>query len=141
MPTPLILPLQNQGCSRWSNTGNLGPFANGYWGHSAYIMSPEENLLVTAHYLEALKKQATAAKMMAILGGKNPHPQSTVVGGVTCGGELSADRLNSFRAYLEETRKFVDTVYIPDLKAVAAKYPDWAPSAASPISWPAASFP
>jgi [NiFe] hydrogenase large subunit len=107
-------------------TGNLGPFANGYWGHSAYIMSPEENLLVTAHYLEALKKQATAAKMMAILGGKNPHPQSTVVGGVTCGGELSADRLNSFRAYLEETRKFVDTVYIPDLKAVAAKYPDWA---------------
>jgi Ni,Fe-hydrogenase I large subunit len=91
-----------------------------------YIMSPEENLLVTAHYLEALKKQATAAKMMAILGGKNPHPQSTVVGGVTCGGELSADRLNSFRAYLEETRKFVDTVYIPDLKAVAAKYPDWA---------------
>jgi Ni,Fe-hydrogenase I large subunit len=88
-------------------------------------MSPEENLLVTAHYLEALKKQATAAKMMAILGGKNPHPQSTVVGGVTCGGELSADRLNSFRAYLEETRKFVDTVYIPDLKAVAAKYPEW----------------
>jgi [NiFe] hydrogenase large subunit len=79
--------------------------------------------------------------MMAILGGKNPHPQSTVVGGVTCGGELSADRLNSFRAYLEETRKFVDTVYIPDLKAVAAKYPDWPPSAASPISWPAANFP
>jgi [NiFe] hydrogenase large subunit len=107
------------------NTGNLGPFANGYWGHSAYVMSPEENLLVTAHYLEALRKQATAAKMMAILGGKNPHPQSTVVGGVTCGGELSADRLNSFRAYLEETRKFVNTVYIPDLKAVAAKYPEW----------------
>ncbi len=106
-------------------TGNLGPFANGYWGHSAYVMSPEENLLVTAHYLEALKKQATAAKMMAILGGKNPHPQSTVVGGVTCGGELSADRLNRFRAYLEETRKFVNTVYIPDLKAVAAKYPEW----------------
>ena len=106
-------------------TGNLGPFANGYWGHSAYVMTPEENLLVTAHYLEALKKQATAAKMMAILGGKNPHPQSTVVGGVTCGGELSADRLNSFRADLEETRKFVNTVYIPDLKAVAAKYPEW----------------
>jgi [NiFe] hydrogenase large subunit len=106
-------------------TGNLGPFANGYWGHSAYVMSPEENLLVTAHYLEALKKQATAAKMMAILGGKNPHPQSTVVGGVTCGGELSADRLNAFRAYLEETNNFVNTVYIPDLKAVAARYPGW----------------
>ncbi|WP_410288734.1 nickel-dependent hydrogenase large subunit [Desulfosarcina sp.] len=108
------------------NTGNLGPFANGYWGHSAYVMNPEENLLVTAHYLEALKKQVVAAKMMAILGGKNPHPQSTVVGGVTCGGELSVDRLNRFRAYLEETRKFVNTVYIPDLKVVASKYADWA---------------
>ena len=108
------------------NTGNLGPFANAYWGHSAYALNPEENLMVTAHYLEALKKQATAAKMMAILGGKNPHPQSTVVGGVTCGGELSADRLNAFRAYLEETRKFVNTVYIPDLTVVAKKYPSWA---------------
>ena len=76
---------------------------------------------------------------MAILGGKNPHPQSTVVGGVTCGGELSADRLKSFRTYLEETRKFVNTVYIPDLKAVAAKYPEWTTSGDSPISWPAAS--
>ena len=108
------------------NSGKLGPFANGYWGHSAYHLSPEENLLVTAHYLEALKKQVVAAKMMAILGGKNPHPQSTVVGGVTCGGELSADRLNSFRAYLEETRHFVNSVYLPDLKVVAARYPAWA---------------
>lgn len=107
------------------DTGNLGPFANAYWGHSAYVLSPEENLLVTAHYLAALKKQATAAKMMAVLGGKNPHPQSTVVGGVTCGGELSSDRLNSFRAYLEETRHFVNTVYLPDLTVIAARYPGW----------------
>ncbi|MGA6925930.1 MAG: nickel-dependent hydrogenase large subunit [Desulfosarcina sp.] len=107
------------------NTGKLGPFANGYWGHSAYAMSPEENLLVTAHYLEALKKQVVAARMMAILGGKNPHPQSTVVGGVTCGGELSAERLSTFRGHLEATRKFVNTVYVPDLVAVAAKYPAW----------------
>lgn len=106
-------------------TGNLGPFANAYWGHSAYVLSPEENLLVTAHYLEALTKQATAAKMMAILGGKNPHPQSTVVGGVTCGGELSADRLQRFRDYLEETRHFVNTVYLPDLKVLASRYADW----------------
>ncbi len=107
------------------DTGNLGPFANAYWGHSAYVLSPEENLLVTAHYLAALKKQAAAAKMMAVLGGKNPHPQSTVVGGVTCGGELSSERLNRFRAYLEETRHFVNTVYLPDLTAIAARYPDW----------------
>ena len=107
------------------DTGNLGPFANAYWGHSAYVLSPEENLLVTAHYLAALKKQSIAAKMMAVLGGKNPHPQSTVVGGVTCGGELSSERLNSFRAYLEETRHFVNSVYLPDLSVIAARYPGW----------------
>ena len=107
------------------NTGNLGPFANGYWGHLAYRLSPEENLILTAHYLKALEKQVVAARMMAILGGKNPHPQSTVVGGVTCGGELSAARLNDFRTYLEEVLRFVDTAYIPDLKLVASRYPEW----------------
>lgn len=107
------------------DTGNLGPFANAYWGHSAYALSPEENLLVTAHYLEALKKQVVAARMMAILGGKNPHPQSTIVGGVTCGGELTAERLNTFRQHMDETRHFIRTAYIPDLKLVAARYPQW----------------
>ncbi len=108
------------------DTGNLGPFANAYWGHAAYQLSPEENLIVAAHYLVALNKQVTAAKMMAILGGKNPHPQSTVVGGVTCGGELSAERLTLFRAYLEEIRHVIRTIYLPDLKLVAGRYPQWA---------------
>lgn len=107
------------------NTGNLGPFANAYWGHSAYAMSPEENLLLVSHYLEALKKQLTAARMMAIFGGKNPHPQSTVVGGVTCGGELSTTRLNDFRTLLAEMRHFIDTAYLPDLRLVASRYPEW----------------
>lgn len=107
------------------NTGNLGPFANAYWGHSAYHLSPEENLLVSAHYLVSLQKQVSAAKMMAILGGKNPHPQSTVVGGVTCGGELSTERLTQFRAYLEEIREVIRTIYMPDLKLVASRYSQW----------------
>jgi [NiFe] hydrogenase large subunit len=107
------------------DTGNLGPFANGYWGHLAYRLNPEENLILAAHYLKALEKQVVAARMMAILGGKNPHPQSTVVGGVTCGGELSTARLNGFRTYLGEVLRFVDTAYIPDLKLVASRYPQW----------------
>lgn len=106
-------------------TGNLGPFANAYWGHSAYGLTSEENLLVTAHYLEALKMQVSAAKMMAVLGGKNPHPQSTIVGGVTCGGELTGGRLDDFRTYLEKVRVFIDAAYIPDLKVVAGRYPKW----------------
>ncbi len=106
------------------DTGNLGPFANAYWGHASYALNPQENLLLAAHYLAALQKQVSAAKMMAILGGKNPHPQSTIVGGVTCGGELSPARLDDFRNYLEETLHFINTVYLPDLKLVATRYKD-----------------
>jgi [NiFe] hydrogenase large subunit len=106
-------------------TGNLGPFANACWGHPAYKLSPEENLILVAHYLKALEKQVVASRMMAILGGKNPHPQSTVVGGVTCGGELTAARLDHFRSCLDEILRFVDTAYIPDLMLVAKKYPAW----------------
>lgn len=107
------------------DTGNLGPFANAYWGHSAYRLSAEENLILVAHYLKALEKQLVAARMMAVLGGKNPHPQSTVVGGVTCGGELTAARLDHFRVCLDEVLRFVDTAYIPDLMLVARRYPEW----------------
>ncbi|MEH0021498.1 MAG: nickel-dependent hydrogenase large subunit [Desulfobacter sp.] len=107
------------------DTGNLGPFANAYWGHTDYNLTPEENLLVSAHYLSGLEVQIIAARMMAILGGKNPHPQSTIVGGVTCGGELAPDRLATFRNYLAQTRRFIQTVYLPDLKVVASRYPAW----------------
>jgi len=109
-----------------ADTGNLGIFANGYWGHSAYKLSPEENLLLVGHYLEALKVQVTVARMMAILGGKNPHPQSTVVGGVTCGGELAAGRLAQFSTYLNDVRDFVTTIYLPGVKLVATRYPEYA---------------
>ena len=54
--------------------GQLGPFANGYWGHSAYKLPPEANLMAVAHYLEALEWQKEIIKIHAILGSKNPHP-------------------------------------------------------------------
>ena len=50
--------------------GQLGPFANGYWGHPAYRLPPEANLLAVAHYLEALEWQRRFIKIHAILGGK-----------------------------------------------------------------------
>lgn len=107
------------------NSGKLGPFAGGFWGHPAYRLSPEENLLLTAHYLVALRQQASTARMHAIFGGKNPHPQSLRVGGVTCNYELTASRCAEFRTLLEETKRFIDTVYIPDVALVAEKYGDW----------------
>ena len=107
------------------DSGQLGPFSNAYWGHSAYKLPPEANLMATAHYIEALRLQAKAARMHAIFGGKNPHPQSLVVGGVTCVRDLTPDRIAEFLYITKETQDFIKNVYIPDLLAVASFYKDW----------------
>ncbi len=107
------------------DSGQLGPFNNAYWGHPAYKLPPEANLMATAHYIEALKLQAKTARMHAIFGAKNPHLQSLVVGGVTCVADLTPDRIAEFLYLCNETQEFVNKVYIPDLLAVASFYKDW----------------
>ena len=107
------------------DSGQLGPLNNGYWGHPAYRLPPEANLMAAAHYLEALRLQARAARMHAIFGGKNPHLQTLVVGGVTSIKDLSPERIYKFLDLWRETQDFVEKVYIPDLLAVASFYKDW----------------
>ncbi|MFP3980330.1 MAG: nickel-dependent hydrogenase large subunit [Desulfobacterales bacterium] len=107
------------------DSGQLGIFENAYWGHPAYKMPPESNLIAVSHYIEALRLQAKAARMHAVFGGKNPHPQSLVVGGVTSTKDLSADRIAEFLYIWRETQKFVKDVYIPDVVAAAKYYKDW----------------
>jgi [NiFe] hydrogenase large subunit len=107
-------------------SNQLGPFADGYWGHSAMALTPAENLLFASHYLLCLRQQIKAANMHAIFGAKNPHLQSIRVGGVTCSNDINAARIAEFRAYLTDMRNFIDTVYIPDVKYIASKYPAWA---------------
>jgi hydrogenase large subunit len=111
-------------------SGQLGIFANGYWGHPAYKLPPEANLMATAHYLEALAWQRDAAKLHTIFGGKNPHP-NFVVGGVACPIDLNSDsainakRLAQVQEIITHMQTFVDQVYIPDLLAIAGFYKDW----------------
>ncbi|MFH1137792.1 MAG: nickel-dependent hydrogenase large subunit [Pseudomonadota bacterium] len=107
-------------------SGQLGPFANAYWGHSAYKLPPEANLMAAKHYLDALRNQVKAAQLHAIFGGKNPHLQTSVPGGVTCGNYLNADRISQYLFMLEEQIAFIKNVYIPDVLAVASFYKDWA---------------
>jgi [NiFe] hydrogenase large subunit len=109
------------------DSGQLGIFTNAYFlgGHPAYVLPPEVNLIATAHYLEALHMQVKAARAMAILGGKNPHTQFTVVGGVTNYDCMDPKRLAEYAALYKETKQFIDEVYIPDLLAVAGFYKDW----------------
>jgi [NiFe] hydrogenase large subunit len=114
------------------DSGKPGLFAGGHFGHPAYNLSAEENLLLATHYLEALKVQVNAARMMAVLGGKNPHPAAMVPGGVTCGGELSKGRLNDFDTWLADTADFIATVMLPDAQLLAERYPYYATIGGSP---------
>jgi [NiFe] hydrogenase large subunit/hydrogenase large subunit len=112
--------------------GQLGPFGNGYWGHKAYRLPPEANLLAVAHYLEALDWQRDFIRMHAVLGGKNPHLQSFLVGGMATPvdpdkqASINLGSIAKLRALIANARAFVTKVYIPDVLAVAGFYKDWA---------------
>jgi len=112
----------------YAKDGQLGIFTNAYsWGgHPAYYLDAESNLLLTAHYLEALRIQIKVAQAMAVFGGKNPHPQFLIAGGVTCYDSLGPERIKEFETLFRQVREFVDQVYIPDLLFVAQAYKDWA---------------
>lgn len=114
------------------DSGQLGIFANGYWGHAAYKLPPEANLMAVAHYLEALDWQRDIIRVHAVLGGKNPHLQTYLVGGMAIPldpdshAAINMDRIAEMRGMMERARDFVRRVYIPDLLAVASFYKDWA---------------
>ena len=110
-------------------SGQLGIFANGYWGHPAYKLTPEQNLIATVHYLDALEWQKEIVKVHAVFGGKNPHP-NFLVGGMPCSIDLNeanainAERLALVKQKLQEGKDFIDQVYIPDLLMIAEVYKD-----------------
>jgi len=112
------------------DAGQLGIFAKAYWGHPAYKLPPEANLMAVSHYLEALSWQRDVARLHTIFGGKNPHP-NFLVGGVACPIDLNSDsainskRLNQVQDIINHMQMFVDQVYIPDLLAIAGFYKDW----------------
>ena len=109
--------------AKFVKSGRLGPFSNGYWGHNDYKLTPEENLLLLSHYLEALKFQSDISKAIAIFGSKTPHPQTIVVGGITSVADmLNPQRLNDFIFILKEAKGFIDRAYIPDMKLLATAY-------------------
>ncbi|RDU64928.1 hydrogenase 2 large subunit [Helicobacter didelphidarum] len=103
--------------------GSLGPFANGYWGHKTYQLTPEQNLIILSHYLKLLEVQREAAKMMAIFGAKQPHPQSLTVGGVTSIMDiLDPSRLAEYKFKYEMVADFIHRAYYPDLIMAGMAY-------------------
>jgi len=105
------------------NPQGLGPFANAYWGHKTFRLSPEQNLIALSHYLKALEIQRTVAQMMAIFGGKNPHPQSLAVGGVTCVMDLlNPARMGEYLVKFQNIAEFVNNAYYADIVMAAQMY-------------------
>jgi hydrogenase large subunit len=120
-----------QTLKKFVDSGQLGIFQNAYWGHPAYKLPPEANLMAVAHYLEALQWQKEVAKIHTVFGGKNPHP-NYLVGGVACAISLDGDnapinmeRLNLVKDLILEAIRIVEELYIPDLAAIASFYPEW----------------
>ena len=116
---------------RFVDSGQLGIFGNAYWGHPAYKLPPEGNLLAVAHYFEALQWQKEIVKIHALFGGKNPHP-SYLVGGMASvlnpsGGEqaLNTTRLNLIGGLIHNAINLVEGMYLPDLQLLAGFYPEW----------------
>lgn len=149
---PLSSPSYFQGArdrlTRFVDSGQLGPFANGYWGHPAVTLPPDASLLVLTHYLEALDLQRRTTRIGALLGGKNPHPQTFLVGGMalsppwggpkhSLAGEhpqqvernsptaLGERGLSDLGVLIAQLGTFVDQVYLPDVLAIADHYGDW----------------
>ena len=113
------------------DSGQLSLFSNGYWGHPAYKLPPEINLLGVAHYLECLDWQSQVTKIHTIFGGKNPHP-NFVVGGVPLPIDmnsvqaLNAEKLAVIADSIKRMKDFVEQVYLPDLLAIAPYYLEYA---------------
>ncbi len=117
--------------SKFVASGQLGIFANGYWGHPAYKLPPEANLMAVAHYLEALDWQREVIRAHAILGAKNPHLQTYLVGGMSTPVDpesemgINANKIAQLKQLFAKARLFVEKVYLPDVLAVAPFYLDW----------------
>lgn len=115
---------------KYVDSGQLGIFQNAYWGHPAYKLPPEANLMAVAHYLEALKWQKEIIKIHTIFGGKNPHP-NYLVGGIASAISMQSDnainmeRLNYIKGLIDGATQMVEQMYIPDLLAIASFYPEW----------------
>jgi Ni,Fe-hydrogenase I large subunit len=131
------------------------PFASAWAGHPAYRLTPEQSLLLVAHMLEALDWQADFMRLEALLGGKDPHPQTFLMGGMAVappwGGPaasmtrqhpqvpdrnapvaLSKEGLDLITRLITGARAFVEQVYVPDTILLVTSYPEFATIGAGP---------
>jgi len=122
----------------FANAGQLGIFGKGYWGHPAYRLPAEANLILIAHYFEALAWARKIVKLHAVFGGKDPHP-NVIVGGMPCaissgkaggvgeirsGTAVNAASLALVAEVIADMKSFTERIYLPDMVLLARLYND-----------------
>lgn len=123
---PAELYIMKKRLTEFVGTGQLGFLENAYFlgGNDAYRFTPEENLILAAHYFEGLRVQLQLGRAMALFAGKNPHAQSMVVGGMTCYDSLKPDVIAHFRNIWEGALEFVENAMMPDIRLMTKRYPE-----------------
>ena len=118
-------------------SGNWFPTPEQYAeGSNEYTLPPEINLICTAHYLEALKMQARASEIAALLGGKMPHVMTIVPGGTAF--VPTEQKLDDLKTMVDEVYDWVEATMIPDTLAIAPFYMDalnWGKGCGRYIAW------
>ena len=106
-------------------------FANGYWGHPAYKLPPEANLMAwrttsrrsIGRRRSSRSRPSSAARTRTRITWSAAFPARSMS---TRSRAINMERLNIVAADYDQADEFVNHVYIPDLLAVASFYKDWA---------------
>ncbi|MEE0705919.1 nickel-dependent hydrogenase large subunit [uncultured Adlercreutzia sp.] len=119
--------------------GQLSIFSGNWFdadNGEAYKLTPELDLILTSHYLEALKMQARASQMSALLGGKMPHIMTSIPGGNMW--VPTESKLDDLLAMATEVRDWVNDTILSDTVALAGPYADaltWGKGCGRYIAW------
>lgn len=109
----------------FADNGQLSIFSGNWFdadGGEAYVDNPEANLILTSHYLEALKMQARSSEMAALLGGKMPHVMTSIPGGNMW--VPTESKLDDLLAMATEVRDWVNDTVLADTVMLARLYPE-----------------
>ena len=109
----------------FAKNGQLSIFSGNWFeadNKKAYVDNPEANLILTSHYLEALKMQARASEMAALLGGKMPHVMTSIPGGNMW--VPTESKLDDLLAMATEVRDWVNDTVLADTLVLAELYPE-----------------
>lgn len=107
---------------KFADNGQLSIFSGNWFDTGEYNLTPEADLILTAHYLEALQMQAKASEIAGLLGGKMPHIMTIIPGGTAF--VPTAEKLDDLKGLVDELYTWVANTMIPDTLAVAKFYPE-----------------